>query len=300
MEDATKITLILNGAAADDDDLRQVVEQLRDDGYEMEVRVSWEGGHTKMFTEEAVDAGVDAVIACGGDGTIHEVVNGVMHREASPIIGGLPYGTGNDFLTSLNIFPRDNPEQLLGWLQTAPTPIDVGHVQLEDRYFVNMATAGVAAEVTSEASQQLKDVAGSFAYFVRAIPAAFDLPTRQARINAEGLDWQGELAFLFVGNGRQSGGGWTLCPAARLDDGFLDVVIVPEMPLREMARHGRQMVRAESTGDFGPLIYRQVAEVEVEFGDDIPLNLDGEPVHGESFRFSIVENALRFLIPPVS
>lgn len=297
MNDATTIFVLMNDTAAADDELRELVGRLRDDDYVIDVRVTWEGGHATMFAEEAADAGVDAIIACGGDGTIHEVVNGVMHTDQRPIIGALPYGTGNDFLRSLGVMPRDNPQQLLQWLDTHPTPIDLGCIG--DRYFVNMATAGVAAEVTAEASHQFKDVAGSFAYFVRAIPAAFDLATSTARIRGDDLDWEGDLAFLFVGNGMQSGGGWTLCPAASINDGLLDVVIVPDMPLREMARHGRQMVKAESTGDFGPLVYRQVQQVDVEFGEEVPMNLDGEPIHGDAFEFSIVEDAIRFLIPEI-
>ena len=295
--DEVTIWLILTVEAADDDELRDVVDRLRRRHYEVEVRVVWEGEQARMFARKAAENGVDALVGCGGDGTLHELVNGVMEVDDPPIVAGLPYGTGNDFLRSLGIGPRPEPSRLETWLDLSPTMIDLGAT--DDRYFVNMATAGVGAEVTAEVSRQLKDVAGSFAYFVRGIPAAFDLPVRATRIDGPGLDWEGQLAFLFVGNGRQSGGGWTLCPAARLDDGLLDVVIVPDMPIREMARYGREMVKAGTTGDFGPLVYRQVEQLTVEFDGDTPLNLDGEPVEGNRFEFRAVEKALRFLVPPV-
>lgn len=292
--DSAKIFVVMNGRAGGDDDLREVVERLRG-GWDVQVRVTWESGHAQMYTREAVEAGADVVIGCGGDGTLHEIVNAVMDFQARPRVAGLPYGTANDFLTSIGIQPRLAPEQLEDLLETTPRSIDLGHDG--HRYFLNMATAGVGAEVTAEASRQLKEVTGSFAYFLKGIPAAFDIPVRSARIEGPDWSWEDDLVFLFVGNGRQSGGGWTLCPAALLDDGLLDVVIVPDIPIREIARHGREMVKAESTGDYGPLVYRQVEQLSVEFDEATPMNLDGEPIEGEEFEFRVQEEAIEFLMP---
>ena len=295
MANTKTLQLIMSGDAGGDENLRAVVTALRDRGHTIVPRVSWEHGQAEMFVRKAADSGVDTVVACGGDGTLHEVINGAMTWDTPPVVAGLPYGTGNDFLDSIGVEPRDGPQQLHDWLDQKPTAIDLG--RRGGRYFLNMATAGAAAEVTSEASHEFKDVAGSFAYFARAIPAAFDLPVHTASIEGPDLQWQGQLAFLFVGNGRQAGGGWTLCPAARLDDGQLDVVIVPEMPIREMARRGREMVKAATTGDFGPIVYRQVQEVSVAFRDQTPMNLDGEPLEGREHEFSVVAEALPFLLP---
>lgn len=295
MAEPQTLQLIMSGDAGSNEELRAVVTDLRDRGHTIIPRVSWEHGQAEMYARKAAGRGIDTVVACGGDGTLHEVINGVMTWDAPPVVAGLPYGTGNDFLDSIGVDPRDGPEQLRDWLDRKPTAIDVG--RRGDRYFLNMATAGAAAEVTSEASHEFKDVAGSFAYFARAIPAAFDLPVHTASIQSPDLQWQGELAFLFIGNGRQAGGGWTLCPAARLDDGLLDVVIIPEMPIRDMARHGREMVKAAATGDFGPILYRQLEEVSIEFDDDTPMNLDGEPVEGRKHDFAIVADAIPFLLP---
>lgn len=290
------VCVIMTVGAADDDELREMIDNLRHRGFDVEVRVAWESGDAQRYAEQAAADGVDAIAACGGDGTLHEVLNAVMPCEPRPMMGGLPYGTGNDFLNGVGIQAQHGPEQFEQWLDIKPTPIDVGYVN--DHYFLNMATAGIGAEVTAEASHQLKDVVGNFAYFVRAIPAAFDIPTHRARLVGEEFEWQGELAFLFVGNGRQTGGGWNVCPQAKIDDGLLDVVIVPAMPLSDMARHGRDMVNASTTGEFGPIVYRQLAQVEVDFEDQIPLNLDGEPIQGRHFQFCALPSALRFLLPP--
>ena len=298
-DETTTVLLIMNGEAAADDELRETVAHIRDRGFEIEVRVTWESGDAHRYAAEfgGGSSGVDAIVACGGDGTLNEVINAVMKLDERPMIGGLPYGTGNDFLRGLGIEPRHAVEQFETWLDIPPTAIDVGCAN--GTYFLNMASAGIAAEVTAEASREFKEVAGSFAYFVRAIPAAFDIPAHRAKISGgEELDWTGDLAFCFVGNGQQSGGGWRICPAARLNDGLLDVVIVPSMPLREMARHGREMVKAEAPGDYGPLVYRQIEAFSVQFEETVPMNLDGEPVDGERFEFRAMPEAIRFLVPP--
>ena len=294
MEETT-IYFILNGEAAADEELRLLVKRLRKVGYEVEVRATWESGHGVLYAREATRAGADAVVACGGDGTLHEVLNGLMAFDERPMMSGLPYGTGNDFLSGIGVESGFAPLEFERWLELSPRSLDVGTV--DGRYFLNMATAGSGAEISADASTEFKDIAGGLAYFVRAIPAAFDRPTRSAAITTADFEWEGELAFLFVGNGSQSGGGWSFCPAARLDDGLLDVVVVPERPLREMVRHAREMVQAESPGDYGPIIYRQVERLSVEFDEETPMNLDGEPCPGQSFEFKIIPGAIRFLMP---
>lgn len=294
MEEAT-IYFVANGEAAADDELRELVHRLRERDYEVQVRPTWESGDAHRLTIEAIAAGADAVVGCGGDGTLHEIVNAAMSSESPPIVGGLAYGTGNDFLSAIGIEQRQGPAQFEGWLEDRPTAIDVGVAN--DGFFLNMATAGVGAQITAATSPQLKDKVGSLAYFVSAIPAAVDLATFGAEIDSPSLQWSGAASFVFVGNGPQSGGGWHFCPAAKIDDGLLDVVIVPDMPLTAMAGELRAMVQAREPGDYGPVIYRQLEALSVEFDRDVPINLDGEPQEGRRFEFGLRPRALRFLIP---
>jgi lipid kinase YegS len=294
MEEAT-IYFIANGEAAADEELRELVHRLRARDFDVQVRPTWESGDGYRLAVEAIEAGADALVGCGGDGTLHEIVNAAMEADTPPIVGGLAYGTGNDFLSAIGVEKRDGPEQFEEWIDRRPTAIDVGLAN--DVFFLNMATAGAGAEVTAAASPQLKDKVGSLAYFVSAIPAAVDLPTYAVNIETPQWQWDGEVTFLFVGNGPQSGGGWHFCPAAKIDDGLLDLVIVPTMPLTAMAGELRAMVQARKPGDYGPIIYRQVDGVTVEFDDDVPINLDGEPQSGRRFEFGLEPRRLRFLVP---
>lgn len=295
-KDAT-MYLVLNPGSAADEDVREVVSVLRDAGYTVCPRPTWEEGDGARAVQEAAADKADLVVACGGDGTLHEVANALMALDEAqrPAMAGLPYGTGNDFLTALGVDPKGGAVQLASWLGGEPWPVDVGRIN--DRHFINMATAGVGATVTAETSRGFKDVAGSLAYFVKAIPAAFDMPVHRLQARAPGLEWEGEAAFIFVGNGPQSGGGWNFCPAAEVDDGLLDLVIVPAMGLTEMFRQMRELVNQPEATDCHDIVYRQVKEAHLRFEEEVPLNLDGESFPGQEFAFSVQPGAIAFLGP---
>ena len=292
----TRIVFIGTIEAGADLELRALVEALRERGFQVEVRITWEGGQAEEFTRSAVDRGVDAVVACGGDGTLYEVINGVIGSEREPIVAGLPFGTGNDFLRSLGVEPAMEVEEFLFWVEKEPTRIDLGRVG--ERYFLNMATAGVGAEITTETSREFKNLAGRLAYLAGALPKILDRRCTEARIKADDFVWEGELAFLFIGNGVQAGGGWQISPAARLNDGLLDLVVVPESSLSEMIRERRAILEAEEPGDYGEIRYRQVSEVEIEWEEPLAVNLDGESLEVTNrLKVEVVPEAISFLIP---
>ena len=93
------IRVILNGKGAANPQVREAINRIRDEGQAMEVRCTWEGGDAARFAQEAVADGIDVLVAGGGDGTIHEVVNGLMSGDSPPdlALGILPLGTANDF-----------------------------------------------------------------------------------------------------------------------------------------------------------------------------------------------------------
>ena len=294
-QDAT-IYMVFNPTSAADEGMREVVGELREAGYTICPRATWEEGDGARAVAEAAADNAQLVVACGGDGTLHEVANALMDLEGRrPAMAGLPYGTGNDFLSALGADPKLGAAQLIEWLKTDAWPVDVGRIN--KHYFLNMATAGVGATITAETSRGFKDVAGSLAYFVKAIPAAFDMPVHHLSARAPKLEWEGEAAFIFVGNGPQSGGGWHFCPAAEVDDGLLDLVIVPAMGITEMVRQMRELVNQPDAGDCHDIIYRQVNEAHLRFDDEVPLNLDGESFPGQEFEFSVIPGAFSFLGP---
>src|SRR6267142_6803579 len=129
-----KVHLILNGKAAGNDALRVAIVQQREVGHRIDVRVTWEKGDARGFASEAEE--VDLLIAAGGDGTLNEVVHGLMDlsKAARPVLGVVPLGTANDFAVGCGI-PPDPEKALALCLKDQVLPIDIG--KANEHWFLN-------------------------------------------------------------------------------------------------------------------------------------------------------------------
>jgi YegS/Rv2252/BmrU family lipid kinase len=158
-----KVQLILNGKAAGNDALRAAIVRQREVGHRIEVRVTWKKGDARRFGSEAGE--VDLLIAAGGDGTLNQVVHGLMDLSivARPVLGVVPLGTANDFATGCGT-PRDPEKALALCMKGKAVPIDVG--KANDHWFLNVASVGFGAEVTATTSPELKRLLGPVAYAV--------------------------------------------------------------------------------------------------------------------------------------
>src|SRR6266545_6997398 len=141
-----KVQLILNGKAAGNDALKTAVARQRAIGHTIEVRVTSEKGDARRFVAEACET--DLLIAAGGDGTLNEVVHGLMDlsKGARPALGIVPLGTANDFAAGCGI-PRDPEQALALCLEGQLVPIDVG--KANEHWFLNAASVGFGAAVTA-------------------------------------------------------------------------------------------------------------------------------------------------------
>ncbi len=290
--------LILNERAACDERMREAVCEARARGHEVEVRVIWECGDAETFAEEASRRGFGAVIAAGGDGTINSVLNGLhgVGLERSCALGILPYGTANDFASSLGIPINDPVAALVLALEVEPTSIDAGRVG--DQLFLNVASGGYAARVTTDTPAELKNVFGGLAYLLTGMANVAGLVARDTRFRGPGFAWEGEAFGFFVGNGRQAGGGFQVTPQARLDDGLLDLMILPNVPWTELLTLAGEYVSLGPSESPERIQYVQLPWIEVEAPDAIQVNLDGEPLIGTRFRFEAATGLVACLIPP--
>ena len=285
--------LILNGKVAGNDALRAAVARQRAAGHRIEVRVTWEKGDARRFASEA-DKG-DLLIAAGGDGTLNEVVHGLMDlsRATRPILGIVPLGTANDFATGCGI-PRDPGKALALCIKGEPVPIDVG--KANDHWFINAASSGFGAEITATTSPELKRLLGPAAYTLMGAILAINFRHYQGRLILPGREITGSGPVAIVGNGRQAGGGIQVAPRACIDDGLLDVLVVRQVSPTALLAAARELQQLPSDGEY--ISYWQTPWLEVHPEEAIPVNLDGEPFSFSTVRFEAVPKAISLIVPP--
>ncbi|WP_280563464.1 lipid kinase YegS [Chromohalobacter sp. 48-RD10] len=290
--------LILNGKSAQLPEIREAVERVREEGHPLAVRVTWEVGDGVRLAREASEAGIKRIIAGGGDGTVNEVVGGLMQltQAARPTLGILPLGSANDFARGLEL-PLAPLEALRVALEARPHDIDVG--SLGGGYFINLASGGFGAQITNSTPAPLKRLLGGGAYSLMGMLKAWNYQPYQGRLRLPDGERNVPLFLLALGNGSHAGGGQQLTPLAKVDDGLLELLIVRHFTsLREMKQLIDELENLPESGEF--VEYLQVPWVEFESEAALPLNLDGEPCCHARFRAELIPGALSLAAPSSS
>ena len=239
-----KVKLILNPMAdmgrawKAANDLRPIVQEFKGD-------ISWSGTvyptHAIELTRQAAAEGCDLVIALGGDGTAHEVVNGLMQVPADkrPVLGVVPIGSGNDFAHALGV-PKKADHALLHALNGQPSQIDVGVFTDEHsgrkEYFDNTVGAGFDAVVTIR-SHKLPIVKG-FLMYLTAVIQTIILNHNPAKIQfqSDTESWEDSVLMTTICNGGREGGGFLISPESKIDDGTLQLLNVKKVSRGMMFR----------------------------------------------------------------
>jgi len=288
-----KVLLIVNGKVAGNDALQTAVARQQAVGHSIEVRVTLEKGDARRFVAEAGE--VDLLIAAGGDGTLNEVVHGLMDlaTAARPVLGVVPLGTANDFATGCGV-PRDPEAALALCMEGEEVPIDVG--KANEHWFLNAASIGFGAQVTATTPPELKSLLGHAAYTVMGAILATNLHHYQGRLTLPDREITGAGPMAIVCNGRQTGGGFDVAPRARIDDGLLDVLVVREIPAMALLTAARELQELSPDGEY--ISYLQTPWAEAYTEEAIPVNLDGEPVRFSNVRYEAVPRAIRLILPP--
>lgn len=299
--------LIVNGKVAGNAQLREAVRALREEGVELAVRVTWEGGDAGRFVGEALALGVHTVVVAGGDGSLNEVASALaeqaLNGTAIPSLALLPLGTANDFARAADL-PLDVAQALRLPLSTPAVAMDVLQVTANNarHWCVNLATGGFGTQVTVETDPELKRRLGGLAYVLTGLGRLGQVEPLRAAFRAEGFALETDFVVLGIGNGRQAGGGQVLCPDARSNDGLMDVTIVPLGG--ERGEFFSLLATAFSESQAAAL--KQFAEVtrqswlEIESASPLVLNLDGEPLAAEKFRIDCVPGHLQVHLPAAS
>lgn len=286
--------LIINGKKAGIPAIREAVGHLRDKGHDLQVRVTWEHGDGLRYVKEAGENGVDCVIAGGGDGTVNEISHGLalLDQGQRPAMGVLPLGTANDFATCCTI-PTEPHAALTLALEKNPVPVDL--VQANDRYFMNVASAGFGAAVTTETPVELKNFLAGGAYTLMGMIKILNFSPYSVSLKAEDFAYEGEAVIGAICNGRQAGGGQILAKEAFINDGLFDVLIARPFPFQAIEQVAAELSEPSPRGKYFTAF--QSTWLELYADDPVPVNLDGEPIRSNTIRYNILPGAINLIVP---
>jgi YegS/Rv2252/BmrU family lipid kinase len=271
----------------------------------------WAGEAVEIAEREA-RAGRRLVIACGGDGTINEVVNGILRAEAEAELGLLPSGTGGDFRRTLDI-PGRTADAARALREGETRLMDAGRVTFlneggaeESRFFVNVASFGMGGDVIKRVKSRegLPAVAarllgGRLSFAAAALQAAVTFEKPLVRILLDGgAEAQITVANFCVANARYFGGGMKIAPNAKVDDGRFDVVAVGDVSAVTVLANSYRLYLGTHLGmqEVRHAHARRVRAASAD-GSIVKLEIDGELAGRLPAEFEILPGALRVRCP---
>lgn len=264
----------------------EAARALRERGYEVDLRVTTTRGEVERLAREAAGRGADRVLVCGGDGTVHEGVNGLAGTGTALAI--LPGGRGNDLAATLGV-PAD-PIGAVRHALTGPVRrIDLGLVN--GRRFGTVAGLGFDADVALRTNSGIWRRAGRFAYVGGILASLVSFRAPRLRLVVGDAQREGRYLMCAISNTGRYGGGVRIAPDARADDGLLDVCLITKAPrirllqILPSAYRGEHVRAREVEMLRGP-------SVTVETEAPLPIIADGEPAGTTPATFTVEPGAL--------
>ncbi|MGE0059354.1 MAG: diacylglycerol kinase family protein [Dehalococcoidia bacterium] len=270
--------------------LKSAADLYRIHGWQIDLAPTHAPGHATLLAREAAEAGTPVIFSCGGDGTLNEVINGVVNTPAQlSLIRG---GTGNVFAKEINI-GRTPEKALRVLLEGEEGRFDLG--KANDRYFLLMCGIGFDAEVVRKVPRRPKRLLGTTSYVLWGVAEATHYRSTQVvmRLGAD-EEQQIDLYWLLLGNTRSYGGVLNIAHEAIADDGLLDAYLFAgnRIPLTTAARLAMQRQ------DGAPGVsFQRIKELEI-MTPGIPVQADGEYFGETPMKFTIEKQALTILMPP--
>ncbi len=299
MSDITVIVNPVAGRGAGGRLAPQIGRSLQGQGLAPEMQMTGAPGHATALARRAAEEGRAAVVAVGGDGTVNEVLNGLMEAGGKTALGVIPIGTGNDFAFSAGL-PLDWRRACAVIARGRDRILDVGRVQADNApplYFGNGVGIGLDAIVNIE-SRKVRYLRGFPVYMVALLKTlAVYYAAPQTTVRVDGREIAQPSILISVMNGRRIGGGFYTTPDAVMDDGVLDLCIAGKVHRLRMVGFVPQFMRGSHVGD-RRITMSQGRQVTVTSEIPWAAHVDGEiyGVGAQRFEIELLPRRLRLLV----
>lgn len=264
-----------------------LAELLTANGIDHDVIESEAPGDLEKKVQAAVAGGATQLLVAGGDGSIHEAVNGLLQGGGTAEVGVIPMGRGNDFAKacSIPVHWEDAALLLVDRLKNGmpARPVDIG--RMNGRYFANGAGIGFDAKVTAIARSMDLPI-GDLVYLVAALRGLWGgVSTHEARIRFDGETHDGPVTLVHVSNGPWVGGLFHIAPSAINDDGVLDLLVVKPVSRARVLTLLPKLIGGTHLGEH-EITHARIGECEIDTSEPMPSQLDGE-IQALQTRFRI-------------
>ncbi|MDE2723009.1 MAG: diacylglycerol kinase family lipid kinase [Gemmatimonadota bacterium] len=265
----------------------RVADLLHERGVYVDLMMSGAPGDCERLAREALARGVRQVAVCGGDGTVHEVVNSLANSDA--VLGVVPCGRGNDLARALGL--SSDVENVVNTLvDGVDRAIDLGKVG--DRFFATVASLGFDTAVAQKARSRPSRLGGTASYCLAVLRTLSGYRSSLVRLRGDFGVFEGRILLAATANAPFYGSGIKIVPDAIVDDGVLDVCIVADVSRWTVLR---MFLRAYSGAHVGHSAVRvvQTRTLQIESDDSLWIFADGEPMCEVPAKIEVVPSALK-------
>ncbi|WP_068776565.1 diacylglycerol kinase family protein [Paenibacillus sp. FJAT-26967] len=288
--------IIMNPSSGKENALKHVSsvkDILLAQGYEVTVKETEKERDATNFCITACEQSCDLVVSIGGDGTLHETINGFIDQDHRPRLGIVPLGTVNDFARALQI-PLQ-PEKAIQTLTSSRVQtVDMG--RLNGRLFVNVVAAGSIAESLSSVTSEDKSKLGAFAYLKEGIKELMSSHAHPLHIRYDDQTWEGESPLFLAALTNSVGGFEKLAPDAAVDDGLLHCFIIKDLHLFNTLTASLSLLFG-SLKNHKDVIYFTAKHVTVSSAEAVRTNVDGEEGPPLPINLSTMPRHIEVIVP---
>lgn len=292
-----KVKMIINPSSG-----RQTVENrvdllakfLLDDGYMVAKFFTKKKDDAMKAAMRACEENWDIIIACGGDGTVNEVAKGVAKSENKVPVAILSSGTVNDFANYMNI-----PNRITDFFEMIKREkvIDIDLGKIDDNYFVNVAAGGLLTTVGYQVQPEAKAILGRLAYYFEGLKELVIEGLEPIRVSFESKEYTSdeEILLFLISNSSSIGGFKKLAPDADVLDGLLDVLIIKNSDVPELANIFFNVLRGDHI-NHPNVVYFKTERIEIKTEKDVPIDIDGEYGGKLPATFQVVPKGMKLII----
>lgn len=299
---SSAIAIILNGISRKKKPFYQEILPVLTREFAIEVFETQRAGHASELSRQAVEKGFPIIVAAGGDGTLNQVLNGVLqnHKDPLPVLGLIPLGSGNDFARTCGL--SFSPPSFVDLVKSnQPKPIDLGRLTCRNeqgaeviRYFVNACSIGMGPAVVKRLANSSRFLGPLLTYWKAITTTFFTHQPQEIKCITPSWEWRGKIRVLVVANGRSFGNSLFIAPDALPDDGIFNTFIAGEVPLLNFLIY-QQHLKSRKKIEDKLIIYNQTNHVELTAPELCPIEAEGELAGYLPARVEMIPGGVRFL-----